>query len=111
MAIEEQEHVTNANVQRYKANRDVLLEELPKAGFDKLSHAQGAFYIYADVEHMTDNSLEFCQRILAETGVAITPGVDFDPGRGHHYVRFSFAGSTDAMVEAAKRLKVFRQTL
>lgn len=101
----------DANVARYKANRDLLLEELPKAGFDKLSHAQGAFYVYADVAHLTDNSPEFCKKILAETGVAVTPGVDFDPGRGHHYLRFSFAGSTEDMAEAAKRLKVFRQTL
>lgn len=101
----------DANVARYKANRDLLLEELPKAGFDKLSHASGAFYVYADVGHLTDDSLAFCQRILAETGVAITPGVDFDPERGHRYVRFSFAGATDDMAEAAKRLKVFRQTL
>jgi aspartate/methionine/tyrosine aminotransferase len=101
----------DANVARYKVNRDLLLEELPKAGFNKLSHAQGAFYVYADVEHLTDDSRAFCKRILAETGVAITPGVDFDPGRGHHFVRFSFAGSTPDMAEAAKRLKIFRQTL
>ncbi|MCR4377919.1 MAG: pyridoxal phosphate-dependent aminotransferase [Rhodospirillales bacterium] len=101
----------DANVARYKINRDLLLEELPKAGFDKLSHAQGAFYIYADVGHLTDDSLAFCKRILAQTGVAITPGVDFDPGRGHRYVRFSFAGATADMAEAARRLKVFRQTL
>lgn len=101
----------DANVARYKTNRDLLLEELPKAGFDKLSHAQGAFYIYADVGHLTDDSLAFCKRILAQTGVAITPGVDFDPGRGHRYVRFSFAGATADMAEAARRLKVFRQTL
>ncbi|MCW8916880.1 MAG: pyridoxal phosphate-dependent aminotransferase [Magnetovibrio sp.] len=101
----------DANVARYKANRDLLLEELPKAGFDKLSHAQGAFYVYADVAHLTNDSLSFCQKILAETGVAVTPGVDFDPSRGHQYLRFSFAGSTADMAEAAKRLKVFRQTL
>ena len=101
----------DANVARYKANRDVLLAALPEAGFDKLSHANGAFYVYADVGHLTDDSLAFCQRILAETGVAITPGVDFDPGRGHRYVRFSFAGTTEDMAEAAKRLKIFRQTL
>lgn len=101
----------DANVARYKVNRDLLLEELPKAGFDKLSHAQGAFYIYADVSHLTDDSPEFCKRILAETGVAITPGVDFDPARGHHYVRFSFAGSTDDIVETTKRLKAFHDTL
>jgi len=101
----------DANVARYKVNRDVLLAELPKAGFDKLSHAQGAFYIYADVSHLTDDSLEFCQRILAETGVAITPGVDFDPARGHHFVRFSFAGATADILETTKRLKVFCDAL
>lgn len=101
----------DANVARYKTNRDLLLEELPKAGFDRLSHAQGAFYVYADVGHLTDDSLQFCQRILHETGVAITPGVDFDPGRGRRFVRFSFAGATETMAEAAKRLKIFRQTL
>lgn len=101
----------DANVARYKTNRDLLLAELPKAGFDKLSHAEGAFYVYADVGHLTDDSLAFCQRILAETGVAITPGVDFDPGRGHRYVRFSFAGASDEIAEAARRLQAFHKTL
>ena len=101
----------DANVARYKANRDILLQALPDAGFDKLSHAQGAFYVYADVAHLTDDSQAFCQKILMETGVAVTPGVDFDPERGHRSVRFSFAGSTADMTEAARRLKVFRQTL
>lgn len=101
----------DANVARYKINRDLLLAELPKAGFDKLSHAEGAFYVYADVGHLTDDSLAFCQRILAETGVAITPGVDFDPGRGHRYVRFSFAGASDEIAEAARRLQAFHKTL
>ena len=97
----------DANVARYKINRDLLMAELPKAGFDKLSHAHGAFYLYADVSHLTDDSLAFCQHILAETGVAITPGVDFDPGRGHRFVRFSFAGATDDMAEAVRRLQAF----
>ncbi|OEJ69516.1 pyridoxal phosphate-dependent aminotransferase [Magnetovibrio blakemorei] len=101
----------DANVVRYKANRDVLLAELPKAGFDRLSHAQGAFYVYADVAHLTDDSQVFCQKILAETGVAVTPGVDFDPQRGHSAIRFSFAGSTADMIEAARRLKVFHQSV
>jgi len=101
----------DANVARYKANRDLLLDELPQAGFDRLSHAQGAFYVYADVAHLTDDSQTFCQKILAKTGVAVTPGVDFDPVRGHQYLRFSFAGATADMAEAVKRLKVFRQTL
>jgi aspartate/methionine/tyrosine aminotransferase len=94
----------DALVANYKRNRDMLLEMLPKAGFDKLSQAEGAFYLYADVAHMTNDSQEFCSRCLAETGVAITPGVDFDPLRGNCTVRFSFAGPYEEMAEAAKRL-------
>ena len=91
-------------VANYRKNRGLLLELLPKAGFDKLSHAEGAFYLYADVSHLTNDSEEFCRKCLAETGVAITPGVDFDPERGNHYVRFSFAGPFDDMAEAGRRL-------
>ncbi|ANK82457.1 MAG: 1-aminocyclopropane-1-carboxylate deaminase [Rhizobiales bacterium NRL2] len=96
-----------ANVARYRANREVLLRELPRAGFDRLAPADGAFYIYADVAGLTNDSAEFCKRMLAETGVAATPGIDFDPPRGHRYVRFSFAGSTEEMEEAAARLKTW----
>ena len=98
----------DGNVARYKANRDLLLSELPKAGFDKLSHAAGAFYIYGDVSALTDDSNDLCQRILKETGVAITPGLDFDPVRGNRFVRFSFSGSTEDMADAAKRLIEWR---
>lgn len=94
----------DALVDNYRRNRDMLLEMLPQAGFDKLSNAQGAFYIYADVSHLTNDSQEFCRRCLAETGVAITPGIDFDPARGNRTVRFSFAGPYEEMAEAARRL-------
>ncbi len=94
-----------ANMQRYRANRALLLDALPKAGFDKLASADGAFYIYADVTELTNDSTVFCQRMLDEAGVAATPGVDFDPSRGNRYVRFSFAGSTEDMALAAQRLK------
>jgi len=97
-----------ANVQRYAANRDLLLRELPKAGFDKLASADGAFYIYADVTEMTNDSAEFCSRMLDEAGVAATPGTDFDPARGHRFVRFSFARDTADIAEAADRLKRWR---
>ncbi len=80
------------------------MRELPKAGFDKLASAEGAFYIYADVAHLTNDSPAYCRRMLAETGVAATPGIDFDPDRGHHFIRFSFAGSTEDMTTAARRL-------
>jgi aspartate/methionine/tyrosine aminotransferase len=98
-----------ANVRRYAENRELLLERLPPAGFDNLAPADGAFYIYADVGHLTNNSDEFCRRMLMEIGVAATPGIDFDPGRGNRYVRFSFAGSTADMSEAADRLLAWRR--
>lgn len=96
-------------VENYRKNRELLVSELPKAGFDKLSHADGAFYLYADVSHMTNDSEAFCRKCLAETGVAITPGVDFDPERGNRYVRFSFAGPYVEMAEAAKRLIAWKR--
>ncbi len=95
----------DANVGRYAANRDLLLEALPKAGLDRLAPADGAFYIYADVAHLTDDSQDFCRRMLAETGVAATPGIDFDPTRGHGTIRFSFSGATEDMAAAAERLR------
>jgi len=96
-----------ANVARYAANRALLLEKLPLAGFERLAPAQGAFYIYADIAGLTNDSKDFCARMLAETGVAATPGIDFDPGRGHRFMRFSFAGATRDMAEAAERLKAW----
>jgi aspartate/methionine/tyrosine aminotransferase len=98
-----------ANVRRYAANRELLLSDLPGAGFDRLVATDGAFYIYADVARLTNDSVEFCRRMLAETGVAATPGVDFDGQRGHATMRFSFAGSTEDMAEAVRRLKVWRR--
>ncbi len=94
----------DANVARYAANRELLLRELPKAGFDRLAPADGAFYIYADVGHLTNDSEVFCRRILAETGVAMAPGTDFDRDRGRATVRISFAGDTPTMADAARRL-------
>jgi aspartate/methionine/tyrosine aminotransferase len=96
-------------VARYRSNRDLLLGELPKAGFDDFAPADGAFYLYADVSRLTNDSDAFCRRMLAETGVATTPGRDFDPERGHRFLRFSFAGSSADMAEAARRLIAWRR--
>jgi aspartate/methionine/tyrosine aminotransferase len=92
------------HVVRYRANRDVLVDALTMAGLDRFAPADGAFYLYADVSARTHDSEVWCRRVLAETGVAITPGRDFDPMRGGNWVRFSFAGSTDAVTEGARRL-------
>jgi aspartate/methionine/tyrosine aminotransferase len=93
------------NVARYARNRGVLLDALPRAGFDRLAPADGAFYLYADVAHLTNDSEAFCRRMLAETGVAVTPGTDFDQSRGKAHIRFSFAGETDDVAEAMRRLE------
>ena len=94
----------DAYVAAYARNRALLLDELPKAGFDRMAPADGAFYLYADVTRLTNDSDEFCRRMLAETGVATTPGIDFDPERGNRFIRFSFAGPEAEIAEAAKRL-------
>ena len=104
----------DANVARYARNRHVLLEQLPSAGLDKLAPADGAFYIYADVTDLLDEAIEDSQALcavwLAELSIAATPGVDFDPVRGDRFVRFSFAGTTDDMAEAAARLNEWHRT-
>ncbi len=89
----------------YARNRTLLLDELPRAGFSELVPADGAFYLYADVSRYTNDSLAFARRMLNETGVAVTPGLDFDPDEGGHFIRFSFAGDTADMREAARRLR------
>ena len=94
-----------ANVERYAVNRQVLKEGLPTAGLDRLAPADGAFYMYADVSDITDDSQSLCSTWLDELGIAATPGIDFDPTRGHRFVRFSFAGSTSEMEEAVRRLR------
>lgn len=99
----------DANVRRYARNRELLLNGLPEAGFDRLTPPDGAFYLFADVSRLTNDSRTFCSRMLAEAGVAATPGVDFDTGRGHGYLRFSFAGSTADMEEAVRRLTAWRR--
>lgn len=94
----------DGHVRRYADNRDVLLGGLRAAGITRLAPADGAFYAYADIAHLTDDSMQWCAQVLGETGVAVVPGADFDTVDGHHTVRFSFAGSTEDMSEALRRL-------
>jgi aspartate/methionine/tyrosine aminotransferase len=91
----------------YAANRALLLNELPAAGLTEILPADGAFYLYADVSALTADSADFAKRMLREIGVAITPGIDFDPIRGDRFVRFSYAGPHAAMREAASRIKAW----
>ncbi|SMH55830.1 pyridoxal phosphate-dependent aminotransferase [Maritimibacter sp. HL-12] len=96
-----------ANRAVYAKNRALMLEGLPKAGFDRIAPPDGAFYVYADVSHLTDDSRAFSAEILREAGVAVTPGLDFDPVRGHGTLRFSYARSTADIEEGLARLARF----
>jgi len=96
------------NVARYRRSRDHLLAALPGAGFPDIAAPDGAFYIYADVGARTNDSMAFCARMLAEAGVAVAAGVDFDRTRGARTLRFSYCGPEADMIEAADRLTRFR---
>ncbi len=94
----------DANVRRYAENRRVLIDGLRAMGLDRFAPPDGAFYVYADVSDLTGDSQELCARWLSEAGVAVTPGIDFDPDRGHRTVRFSYSESTEDIAEAVARL-------
>ena len=96
-----------ANLNVYRLNREIMMEGLTAAGFDTIAPPDGAFYIYADVGKVTDDSLAFARDILNEAGVAVTPGLDFDPLRGGKSLRFSYARNTDDMKEGLERLQKF----
>ena len=88
----------------YARNRALLLGELPRIGIADMHPVDGAFYIYADIARFTNDSMAFSKRLLAEAGVAATPGLDFDPVEGAHHLRLSFAGSEEDCREAVRRM-------
>jgi len=95
------------NVEIYAANRALMLDGLPKAGFDRIAPPDGAFYVYADVSAHTQDSRAFAAEILEHAGVAVTPGLDFDPVRGSTTLRFSYARSTEDIAEGLDRLQTY----
>ncbi len=92
-------------VAMYRANREAFLAALPDLGLSMIAPPDGAFYIYADVGHLTDDSLAFCESLLRDTGIAAATGLDFDPVDGNRFMRFSFAVSAAEMADALARLK------
>jgi aspartate/methionine/tyrosine aminotransferase len=97
----------DANVARYAINRELLLRRLPELGIDQIAPPDGAFYIYADVGRWTSDSLAWCGHLLRETGVALAPGVDFDPVEGGRFVRLCFAGDRAELVAALDALEAW----
>ena len=91
-------------VATYTRNRELLLAALPALGLARIAPPDGAFYVYADVSDLTDDSMQFCKQLLEDTGVATAPGFDFDPVNGHRFMRISFAVSTDQVADAIARM-------
>jgi aspartate/methionine/tyrosine aminotransferase len=94
----------DGHVAHYRSNRDLLVDGLKRIGLDRIAPIDGAFYAYFDVSAYTNDSLSWCQRLLADTGVAIAPGIDFDPVDGGKFARISFAGAASDLEEGVRRL-------
>ncbi|GAA3673536.1 MULTISPECIES: pyridoxal phosphate-dependent aminotransferase [Yimella] len=92
------------HVERYARNRDLVLRRLPELGVTSFAPPDGAFYAYCDISHLTDDSQQWCLDVLDRTGVALAPGIDFDPVDGHRFMRLSFCGSTEQLDQAFDRL-------
>ncbi|TNJ44074.1 pyridoxal phosphate-dependent aminotransferase [Phaeobacter sp. B1627] len=109
LAAMESEPELQANLAVYTRNRRLMLEGLPRAGFANIAPPDGAFYVYADVADLTSDSRAFAAEILDRAGVAVTPGLDFDPVRGATTLRFSYARSTADIEEGLARLQSFME--
>jgi len=101
----DQHEVLEGHIEVYRRNRALMLGALPGLGLKSIAPPDGAFYIWADIGHLTDDSVAFCEALLRETGVATAPGVDFDPVDGSRFMRFSFAVSTPQVEEALERMR------
>lgn len=101
----DQHDVLEGHIATYRTNRALLLDALPSLSLASIAPPDGAFYIWADIAHLTDDSLAFCEQLLRDTGVATAPGVDFDPVHGRTHMRFSFAVSTPEVQEAIRRMQ------
>ncbi|HEV7353970.1 MAG TPA: aminotransferase class I/II-fold pyridoxal phosphate-dependent enzyme [Brevundimonas sp.] len=97
--------VLEGHLQVYRRNRALMLDALPGLGLKTIAPPDGAFYIWADIGHLTDDSVSFCEQLLRDTGVATAPGVDFDPVEGRTHMRFSFAVSTPEIEDALTRMR------
>lgn len=100
----------DGHVRRYARNRELLLRRLPELGITSFAPPDGAFYAYCDISHLTNDSLAWCETVLSHTGVALAPGIDFDPDRGRQMMRLSFCGQTADLDEALDRLRDYLRT-
>lgn len=101
-------NVLDEYVETYRVNRDILMNELPDAGITQFTNGAGAFYIYADIHHLSNDSETFCKNMLDQAFVSTTPGVDFDLTRGAKNIRICYADSKESIIEACQRIKKWR---
>ncbi len=101
------EDEVQGHLRRYAVNRAKVIEALPSLGVTEYAPPDGAFYLYADIGHLADDSVAFCRRLLEATGVVVTPGVDFDVVRGRRTLRISYAADTPIVAEALERMAAF----
>ena len=99
-----------SHIARYAANRALMLAALPGLGLHQIAPPDGAFYMWADVGHLTNDAMALAEQLLRDTGVATAPGFDFDPVNGHRFLRFSFAVSTPLVEDALARITPWFQT-
>ncbi len=90
----------------FKERRDYLYSELSKL-FKIETPPEGAFYIWANIEKYSKNSLKFAKDLLEKAGVAVTPGVDFGENKTNLYIRFAYTASLDRLKEGVERIKRF----
>ncbi|MGL4305375.1 MAG: pyridoxal phosphate-dependent aminotransferase [Mycobacteriaceae bacterium] len=93
-----------SHVYRYSRNKEILINGLAEQGITNIAPAQGAFYVYADVSHLTNDSTKWCASLLERTGVALAPGIDFDTARGLTTIRLCFAGRSADIDQALDRM-------
>lgn len=101
--------VLDGYVKTYHQNRDILIEELKQAKITDITNAAGAFYIYADIHHLSNDSEAYCAKMLSEAKVSATPGTDFDLTRGMHNIRICYAESEENIRAACERIKKWQK--
>ena len=90
--------------QAFEVRRDYLIQGLESLGFSVPAVPEGAFYVYADASHLTEDSFQFCWSLLEENHIAVTPGADFGQFEASRYVRFSYTTGLEQIEKALQRM-------
>jgi aspartate/methionine/tyrosine aminotransferase len=91
----------------FQSRRNLLLSGLRRLGFRVAGEPRGAFYIYADVTDLTDDSFRFTSELIELAGVAATPGLDFGTNAPERHVRFAYTVAEEKLTEGLTRIEQF----